>query len=193
MHNSQIGGFVTNVGFFFSMAFLAIRAIARLAGGHEEAGFNFDLPHDLVETPTAQAAWRFCQKCNTMFFNGFPGNKGRCPTGGGHEEAGFEFDLPHDVAPTPTAQDAWRFCQKCNAMFFNGPDKGHCPTGDAHDAAGFNFVLPHDLPSILSFDFSPIVFKSGVPVGGFSHVTIRQDGSFTFSGHFHDSGEWDSM
>src|SRR5262249_4902899 len=24
--------------------------------------------------------------------------------------------------------------------------------------------------------------------GGRSHVTIRQDGSYTFSGHFHDSG-----
>ena len=45
-----------------------------------------------------------------------------------------------------------------------------------------------NIPTILDFDFNPIVFGGGVPVGGSSHLTIRQDGSFTFSGHFHDSG-----
>ena len=45
-----------------------------------------------------------------------------------------------------------------------------------------------NIPTILDFDFNPIVFDGGVPVGGSSHLTIRQDGSFTFSGHFHDSG-----
>jgi hypothetical protein len=86
-------------------------------------------------------------------------------------------------------QADWRFCQKCQAMYFDGfPQKGVCAAGDTHQAAGFNFVLPHDLPSALDFDFNPIVFDNGVPVGGFSHLTIRQDGSYTFSGHFHDSG-----
>ena len=42
--------------------------------------------------------------------------------------------------------------------------------------------------SQLDFNFSPIVFGNGVPVGGFAHLTIRQDGSYVFSGHFHDSG-----
>jgi hypothetical protein len=32
------------------------------------------------------------------------------------------------------------------------------------------------------------VFGGGTPVGGSSHITIRQDGSYTFKGHFHDSG-----
>jgi hypothetical protein len=86
-------------------------------------------------------------------------------------------------------QGAWRFCQKCHAMFFDGfPNKGNCAAGGGHDAQGFNFVLPHDLPASLDFDFNPIVFGGGVPVGGNAHLTIRQDGSFTFSGHFHDSG-----
>ena len=40
----------------------------------------------------------------------------------------------------------------------------------------------------LDYNFSPIVFDNGVPVGGFAHLTIRQDGSYVFSGHFHDSG-----
>jgi hypothetical protein len=40
----------------------------------------------------------------------------------------------------------------------------------------------------LDFSFNPIVFGGGVPVGGWSNLTVRQDGTYTFSGHFHDSG-----
>ena len=41
-----------------------------------------------------QVAWRFCQKCEAMFFDGYP-NKGICAAGGGHEAEGFDFVLPH--------------------------------------------------------------------------------------------------
>jgi hypothetical protein len=157
-------------------------------GGHSAAGFDFDLPFDVQPTQQTQDNWRFCQRCHAMFFDGFA-SKGRCPVGGEHAAAGFNFRLPHDVGSTPTAQAAWRFCQKCNAMFFDGfPQKGSCPGGNGHSAAGFNFVLPHDVPQLLDFDFNPIVFGGGVPVGGRSHLTIRQDGSYAFSGHFHGSG-----
>jgi len=44
------------------------------------------------------------------------------------------------------------------------------------------------LPPQLDFNWTPIVFGGGVPVGGWSHLTLRQDGTYTFSGHFHDSG-----
>jgi hypothetical protein len=75
-------------------------------------------------------------------------------------------------------------------MFFDGlPGKGSCPAdGFSHQSTGFNFAMPHDVPELLDFDFNPIVFGGGVPVGGNSHLTIRQDGSYSFSGHFHDSG-----
>jgi hypothetical protein len=93
---------------------------------------------------TGQRDWRFCRKCQAIFFDGFP-NKGPCKAGGAHEAAGFNFVLPHDVAETPTAQKNWRFCRKCQAMFFDGiPSKGSCAAGGAHEAAGFNFVLPHE-------------------------------------------------
>jgi hypothetical protein len=67
-------------------------------------------------------------------------------------------------------------------------DKGRCDAGGGHSATGFVFVLPHDPPTSLDFTFAPIVFSSGVAAGGNSHLTLRQDGSYTFSGHFHDSG-----
>ena len=88
-----------------------------------------------------QIDWRFCNKCNSLFFNGFP-DKGHCPAGAGHVAEGLIFFLPHDIAELPTTQAAWRFCPKCHAMHFNGfPDKGRCPAGGGHAAAGFNFVL----------------------------------------------------
>jgi hypothetical protein len=62
-------------------------------GGHEAAGFQFVLPHDIRVAGLNQGSWRFCRKCNVMFFDGFPA-KGRCQGGGGHEAAGFQFVLP---------------------------------------------------------------------------------------------------
>ncbi|MGC5173255.1 hypothetical protein ACPW96_22415 [Micromonospora sp. DT81.3] len=55
---------------------------------------NFALPHDVPETPTAQRQWRFCSKCNVMFYDGFEG-KGRCTAGNGHVAQGHDFVLPH--------------------------------------------------------------------------------------------------
>jgi hypothetical protein len=48
--------------------------------------------------------------------------------------------------------------------------------------------LQGSFPNQLDFDWNPIVFGGGVPVGGYSHLTIRKDGTYTCSGHFHDSG-----
>ncbi len=157
-------------------------------GGHEAQGFMFFLPHDSPVTPALQDQWRYCEKCHVMFYDGYP-DKGHCPAGGGHQAQGFMFVLPHDIPATGTAQDQWRYCEKCHGMFYDGyADKSHCPAGGGHQSSGYMFVLPHDIPSVLDFNFSPIVFGGGVPVGGNSHLTIRQDGSYTYSGHFHDSG-----
>ncbi|HEY1945967.1 MAG TPA: hypothetical protein VGG97_03105 [Bryobacteraceae bacterium] len=157
-------------------------------GAHDAQGFMFFLPHDLPSTPTAQDQWRYCEKCHAMFFDGYT-PKGSCPAGGGHQAQGFMFVLPHDIPATGTAQDQWRYCQKCHAMFYDGyPQKGSCAAGGGHQAQGFMFVLPHDIPASLDFDFNPIVFGNGVPVGGSSRLTLRQDGTYTFTGHFHDSG-----
>jgi hypothetical protein len=40
----------------------------------------------------------------------------------------------------------------------------------------------------ITFDFASITFPSGVALGGFAQVTMNVDGSYVFSGHFHDSG-----
>jgi hypothetical protein len=158
-------------------------------GGHEAQGYMFALPHDMPEGPSSQSLWRYCENCHAMFFDGYP-RKGVCPSnGGGHAAQGYMFVLPHDAGPTGTAQADWRYCEKCHAMFFDGyPDKGRCDAGGGHSAQGMMFVLPHDVPPAVDFNFAPIVFPSGTAAGGNAHLTMRQDGTYTFSGHFHDSG-----
>ncbi|WP_317795240.1 CAP domain-containing protein [Actinoplanes sichuanensis] len=123
------------------------------SGLHEPMGYNFVLPHDVPASATAQPDWRFCGKCNGMFFSGRDGTyyrqNQRCPASGLHEPMGYNFVLPHDVPASATAQPDWRFCGKCNGMFFSGRDGTYyrqnqrCPASGLHEPMGYNFVLPH--------------------------------------------------
>ena len=92
--------------------------------------------------PPGQANWRYCRKCQAMFYDGYP-SKGTCPKGNEHVAAGLNFVLPHDV-PGPGQSD-WRYCDKCQALFYDGfAGTGHCVV-QGHVAAGFNFALRHDV------------------------------------------------
>jgi hypothetical protein len=121
--------------------------ICPASGEHDHTqpkpSFEFDLPHDVKETDKAQEGWRFCAKCNGMFFNkAFDASA--CPKGGGHEAQGFNFVLNHDVPLGPNRQSDWLFCEKCHGMFFKAPTPGNCPKDhQGHKAArnSFHFVL----------------------------------------------------
>lgn len=108
-------------------------------------GDGGDYTLTFVARNRGQAAWRFCAKCHTMFFDGYP-TKGQCPAGGGHAAAGWMFYLPHEHAGPLGGQEQWRFCDKCFSMFWNGDPNnlGRCPAGGSHNAQGYNFFLPHD-------------------------------------------------
>src|SRR5947209_6406770 len=90
-----------------------------------------------------QTNWRFCLKCNAMFYAGYQG--GFCSAGGKHVAQGMVFSLPYDATTTGTAQANWRFCIKCNVLFFNGYAGGKCASGGNHNPQGLAFVLPHDV------------------------------------------------
>ena len=75
------------------------RGVCAAGGVHEPAGYNFVLPHDVPGTPTAQTDWRYCNKCQSMFYLGAEGSsyekrRGVCAAGGVHEPAGYNFVLP---------------------------------------------------------------------------------------------------
>ena len=104
--------------------------------GHSAQGYMFRLAFEAPlasPQPEQQDAWRFCEKCNVLFFDGGTDWKGVCPVGGGHQAQGLMFFLSHDVPPIGNQQPAWRYCEKCAGMFFDGfNDKGHCPRGGPH-------------------------------------------------------------
>jgi hypothetical protein len=85
-----------------------------------------------------QNNWRWCSKCQGLWYNGFPDN-GHCPADGlQHISAGSgNYTLTID-APIAGQQDNWRWCSKCYGLFYNGsPTNGTCPTdGKSHKNIG---------------------------------------------------------
>jgi hypothetical protein len=84
-----------------------------------------------------QPGWRWCHKCQGMFFGGNP-SKGICPAdhlAHSASQSGHYAALLGDEAPGQ--QGNWRWCHKCQGMFFNGnPSKGICPADHlAHSAS----------------------------------------------------------
>jgi hypothetical protein len=58
-------------------------------------------------------------------------------------------------------------------------------------------IGPQTAPAQLDWDWNPIDFRKEnelVRVFGYMHLTLRRDGSYTFSGHFHNDGvfSWDT-
>jgi hypothetical protein len=50
---------------------------------------------------------------------------------------------------------------------------------------------PPPLLDSIELDTAYIAFGGGVPVGGYSHLSLFPNGAYSFTGHFHDSG-WPS-
>jgi len=90
-----------------------------------------------------QSDWRWCHKCEGLFFGGNPGS--RCPAGGAHDSAGSaNYSLIQGV--TAPGQSEWRWCRKCQGLWY-APNAGSvCPAGGPHEAVGsWDYVLLHDL------------------------------------------------
>src|SRR5205814_1663667 len=83
----------------------------------------------------SQSGWRWCEKCQGLFFSGNPG-QGACPAGGRHDASRSGAYLMTFGDGGEGMQAAWRWCQKCQGLFFSGnPDQGACPAGGRHDAS----------------------------------------------------------
>ncbi|MGW7413635.1 matrixin family metalloprotease [Streptomyces sp. NPDC054863] len=89
-----------------------------------------------------QADWRWCSKCEGMFFGGNANPV--CPAGGPHTKAGSgNYVLAHNMAVTPGWQRDWRWCRKCQGLHFGGNPNPVCPSGGTHDKTGSgNYSLP---------------------------------------------------
>lgn len=79
---------------------------------------SFCPPQGCVYPPVlpAQEDWRYCKKCQELFYQGVEGSeydkrRGVCAAGGSHEPAGYYFEPSYNIPETQTAQADWRYCQ----------------------------------------------------------------------------------
>jgi hypothetical protein len=89
--------------------------------------------------PGQQGKWKWCRKCQGLFFGGNATN-GFCPAGGPHDpSASGHYAVPFGEE-SPGLQGSWRWCRKCQGMYFGatpsvGKAGGACPAGGAHDGS----------------------------------------------------------
>lgn len=90
-----------------------------------------------------QRNWRWCNKCQGLWFGGNAGSK--CPAGGAHTKVGSgNYSLVHGATGVP-GQANWRWCSKCQGLWFGGSGtNGKCPAGGGHTKVGSgNYTLAH--------------------------------------------------
>ena len=61
------------------------------------------------------------------------------------------------------------------------------------DHASHSVTIPLTAAALQTAQLGPwqtgyITYPAGVPVGGYASLTLRSDGTYEFTGHFHDSG-----
>jgi murein DD-endopeptidase MepM/ murein hydrolase activator NlpD len=100
---------------------------------------------------TRQDGWRWCGKCNCLYFGGNPGSK--CPSGGQHSKnEAWNYALVHN-SPNAAGQHEWRHCPKCQSLFFAGNPGSNCPAGGEHSQTGSgNYVLEHNSTAAPSYN-----------------------------------------
>src|SRR6202158_4883564 len=94
-----------------------------------------------VPAECAQEGWRWCVKCEGMFYAKASAGKGVCPAGGKHDDsasgkyAAVFGEDGKDPSGQLYQQGGWRWCVKCEGMFYAraSAGKGVCPAGGKHD------------------------------------------------------------
>ena len=100
-------------------------------GAHDksESG-NYSVTQNTPDDP-GQHYWRWCSKCQGMFYAGH--GTGTCSSGGGHDpDASGDYSLAQNVGESGR-ENNWRWCNKCQGLFFAGHGSGVCPQEGGHD------------------------------------------------------------
>lgn len=95
---------------------------------------------------TLQSEWRWCSKCNGMFYAGNE-TKGVCPKGDAHDDSiSGKYVLRVGVDKGENAegiQGNWRRCKKCEGLFYPASAGGSCPAGKDHDPDTAEYLIAH--------------------------------------------------
>lgn len=83
-----------------------------------------------------QSNWRWCHKCQSLFFGGASDN-GACPAGNAHENQSSGDYFLYQNCDVGGPKD-WRWCSKCQGIWFSGNHTdGICPRDHrGHDLTG---------------------------------------------------------
>jgi hypothetical protein len=92
-------------------------------------------PTTVIVVPS-QSDWRWCNKCQGLFFAG--ANLGVCPAGGTHNASGSG---DYALNTGGSGQSNWRWCSQCQGLFFAGNNLGVCPLHSHDDVGSGNYVL----------------------------------------------------
>ena len=83
---------------------------------------------------TEQSDWRWCNRCQCLFYSG-NWTTGWCTQGGGHDYEGSGNYTP--TYGSGSGQHYWRWCHKCQSMCYGGGNgHGRCPAHGGHDWSG---------------------------------------------------------
>ena len=92
----------------------------------------------LVHAFTGQEGWKWCKKCEGLFFAEGEGS-GVCPAGKEHDAS--ESGRYVMLIGADGGQTGWRRCKKCEGLFFGGEKRrGSCPAGKEHDPDDVEYV-----------------------------------------------------
>jgi len=96
-----------------------------------------------AQAESTQAGWRWCSKCQGMFYAMATGNHmGVCPAGGKHIDAASGHYLEvFNAQDSGKLQAGWSWCEKCMGFFYSRASlgaggMGHCPAGGTHTKEG---------------------------------------------------------
>jgi hypothetical protein len=83
-----------------------------------------------------QANWRWCNRCQALYFAGASSGPGPCVAGGLHDATGSGNYILGTSSSLP-GQANWRWCNRCMCLFYGGDRTlGVCVAGGPHSLGG---------------------------------------------------------
>ncbi|NAZ76447.1 hypothetical protein GTQ99_13635 [Kineococcus sp. T13] len=101
---------------------------------------DYSLPHGAPPDAGRQAGWRWCDRCQGLYYGPAVADS-TCPAGGTHAPAATsgsgDYALAINAAPAAGSQSGWRWCSRCQGLFWGGGQAGStCPEGGPHASPG---------------------------------------------------------
>eukprot|EP01097_Dermamoeba_algensis_P000061 TRINITY_DN1015_c0_g4_i2.p1 TRINITY_DN1015_c0_g4~~TRINITY_DN1015_c0_g4_i2.p1 ORF type:complete len:573 (-),score=82.41 TRINITY_DN1015_c0_g4_i2:527-2206(-) len=98
-----------------------------------EGPVKYTVSHSGSPGGSVQANWRWCNKCQHLWWAGE--KNGVCIKGGTHSmEGSGDYFLHHNENHVQDGQEGWRYCHKCCVLFNSKRTTlSNCPAGGRHD------------------------------------------------------------